>query len=266
LAAKKDGGFLNGYFEHSRRPIYSIVASAPFFIAYELGIIFLYPHQPKEGRVKNLAEVILHQSARLVGKHAAYILPVLAGMILLYLLHRRDQAERKGKPAKPGKSGGSKLLRWGGFRFDYLLFIFVEGLVLALPLGLLIREIPNVMRLLNLGASPTGRFLFRLTTMCGAGAYEELLFRLFMYTAFFYMGNKLLRLEKLPAGILAAAVSGVLFALFHFVGAGREFDTVFFVFATIAGIYLAAICHFRSFGVAVAAHAIYDIFVVLTDG
>ncbi len=263
MAAKKDEGFLNGYFEHSRRPIYSIVASAPFFIAYELGIIFLYPHQPKEGRVKNLAEVILHQSARLVGRHAAYILPVLAGMVLLYLLHRRDQAERK---AKAGRSGGKKPSRWGGFRFEYLALMYAEGLVLALPLGLLVREIPNVMRLLSLGGSPTGRFLFRLTTMCGAGAYEELLFRLFMYTAFFYMGNKLLRLEKLPAGILAAAVSGVLFALFHFVGPGHGFDLVFFVFATIAGIYLVAICHFRSFGLAVAAHAIYDIFVVLTGG
>lgn len=258
--AARDNSAIGDYFEQTKRPVYSIVASAPFFIAYELGLLFLYPYQPQEGRVKNLAEVILHQVARLVGPHAAYLLPVLAGIAVLYLLHRRDQTERA---AREGK-GAAKRVGSRAFRPGYVLCMYAEGLVLALPLGLLAREVPNVVRLLNAAGSPAGQFWFRLTTMCGAGAYEELLFRLFLFTGFFFAGYKLLHLERLPAGVLAAVVSGVLFALFHF-GPGRPFDLVFFLFAAIAGVYLAIICHFRSFGLAVAAHAIYDVFAVLVS-
>jgi hypothetical protein len=253
----KSGGFLSGYFEQTRRPIYSIVASAPFFIAYELGIAFLYEHQPEGQRVKNLAEVILHLPASRVGRAAAYLIPVVAGMILLYVLHLRDVRERAAAGGS-AKSGGDSRLRTGFF-----IAMLAEGIVLALPLALLAREIPAF---LNIGGTPLGQKLFRLTTMCGAGAYEELLFRLFMFTAFLYLGKEVLGLEKMPAGILAAVVSGVLFAAFHFVDGGVPRGLGFFVFASIAGIYLAGICHFRSFGMAVVTHAVYDIFLVLVGG
>ena len=47
------------YFEQTRRPIYSILASAPFFIAYQLGIAFLLEHQPPRERYRNGAEDLL---------------------------------------------------------------------------------------------------------------------------------------------------------------------------------------------------------------
>ncbi len=258
MAPRSDGGFISRYFEHTRRPIYSIAASAPFFIAYQLGILWLLPAQPEGERFRNHAEVILHLPAGRVGRAVAILLPVLAGMVLLYVLHRRESAERA---AREGKSPKRKA-RWGGFRFDFWLGTYAEGLILAVPLGLLAQELP---RTLSFAGSKGGRLLFQLTTMCGAGAYEELLFRLFLFTAFFYLGHKLFNLEKLPAGILAAAVTGVLFAFFHPRGnfLHPSFEPGFFIFATIAGVYLAAICHFRSFGLAVTAHAIYDIFTVL---
>jgi hypothetical protein len=262
LAAKKDGGFLNEYFEHSRRPIYSIVASAPFFVAYQLGVTFLLPKQAPEDQVRNGAEMVLHELALLLGnKHVGYVLPVLLGMVLLYVLHRRDLAER----AKAGAGGGKKQKRplWGGFRFDFWFTMYLEGMILALPLGLLQQQIPQ---LLSVGDGDGGTFFFRLTTMCGAGAWEELLFRLFLFTGLYYLGHKLLTLEKLPAGILAAVVSGVIFSAFHFLGVAEGRGFTFFVFATLAGVYLAGICHLRSFGLAVCAHAIYDIFIVLTGG
>ncbi len=258
MAPGTDDGFISQYFEHTRRPIYSIMASAPFFLAYQLGILWLLPHQPEGARFRNHAEVIMHLPAGRVGRAVAILLPVLAGMILLYILHRRDMAERA---AREGK-GSRKKARWGGFRFDFWLGTYAEGLILAVPLGLLASEIP---RTLSFAGGKGGQFLFRLTTMCGAGAYEELLFRLFLLTAFFYLAHKVLSLEKLPAGILAALVTGVLFAFFHPRGNffHPDFESGFFIFATIAGVYLAVICHFRSFGLAVTAHALYDIFTVL---
>jgi hypothetical protein len=258
VAKKADGGFLNNYFEQTRRPIYSIAASAPFFIAYELGVIFLLPHQAPEDQVRNGAEKVLHDLTMLIGnRHVGYLLPVVVGLVLLYVLHRRDLAEQD--KAKGGSKGKRPL--WGGFRFSYWPTIYLEGLILALPLGLLAQQLPQV---LSTGGSPASSLLFRLTTMCGAGAWEELLFRLFLFTGLYYLGHKLLTLEKLPAGILAAVVSGVIFSAFHFLGGADGRGFTFFVFASLAGVYLAAICHFRSFGVAVAAHAIYDIFYAIT--
>jgi hypothetical protein len=250
-------GGIDRYFEETRRPIYSIAASAPFFIAYQLGIIYLLPRQPPGEQVRNRAEYILHVIGSLVGPHAAYALPVLAGMGLLYWLHRRERAEpraRGGAGAKPRPAGG--------FRTDYLALMYLEGLVLALPLAVLAFKVPQW---LSLAGAPRAGLLFRLTTMCGAGAYEEVLFRLFLFTGLLAAGRRLLELEKLPAGILAAAVSAVLFAVFHPAGMpfGPEFRLEFFVFATLAGIYLAGICQARSFGAAVIAHAAYDILCVL---
>ena len=137
--------------------------------------------------------------------------------------------------------------------------MLAESVLLALPLPFLLGEIAQ-----RLSASSGGGFcskVFELTSVCGAGAYEELLFRLFLFTGLLWLGMAL-KLHKLPAGILAAAISGVLFSAFHFVG-GRPFDMVFFTFATVAGVWLAAICYFRSFGMAVAPHAAYDIMMVL---
>ncbi|MHC4916827.1 MAG: CPBP family intramembrane glutamic endopeptidase, partial [Planctomycetota bacterium] len=235
--------------------IYSIAASAPFFVAYEMGIAFLYEHQPPAKQVRNLAEFLVHLPAGRLGQATSYLIPVVAGMVLLYALHVRDVKERA---AREGKAAGRKR-RWGGFRVDFLVGMFAEGVILALPLALLASEMPT---LLSVGGSPFGQKLFRLTTMCGAGAYEELLFRLFLFTGLFYAAEKVFGIEKLPAGILAAVLSGVIFALFHFLIPSGH-DMTFFVFASIAGIYLAGICHFRSFGAAVATHAIYDIFTVL---
>jgi membrane protease YdiL (CAAX protease family) len=255
LAAKSYGNFLDEYFEQSRRPIYSIVSSAPFFIAYQLGVTFLMPRQLPVHRQRNGAEKVLHDLGMLIGnRHVAYLLPVLAGMLLLYALHRRDLRQRRAGARAAGRS--PRL--WGGFNPTFLAIIYLEGLILAMPLAAMSYQIP---RILSAGPGAAETLLFRLTTMCGAGAWEELLFRLFLCTGLYFFAHKLLSMEKVPAGILAAVTSGVVFSLFHGFGS-RPLD--FYVFAAAAGVYLAIICHFRSFGVAVAAHALYDIFAVLT--
>jgi membrane protease YdiL (CAAX protease family) len=249
LAGERNLGTpIRDYFTATRRPLYSIVVAAPFFVAYELGMAYLYPEQPPEYRFRNMAEVILHQPGSAIGRHAAYVLPALLGIALLLFL---DWRERKASRAAA---------RPIAFRPAYLGWMLAESLLLALPLPFLLGEIAQRLQASS-GGGGGGSLLFQLTSMCGAGAYEELLFRLFLFTGLLWLGQAL-KLHKLPAGMLAAAVSGVLFAAFHFM-AGRPFDPVFFVFAAAAGTWLAAICYFRSFGMAVATHAAYDIMMVL---
>lgn len=242
---------LDEYFSATRRPFYSILAAAPFFAAYELGLVFLLPRQPPERQVRNLAELVLHLWASPLGRHATFLLPVIAGMALLYSRHVREVRGRRGGAA-----------RSPAFRPGFLLLMLAESALLAVPLlltmGFLARELP---RYLAAGA-PGSADLFDLTSVCGAGAYEELLFRLFLFSALYWPAEALLKLERLPAWLLAAGVSSLAFGAFHFIG-GRGFDPVFFVFAALAGMYLAALCRFRSFGTAVATHAAYDIMVLL---
>jgi membrane protease YdiL (CAAX protease family) len=248
---------IGGYFEETGRPIYSIVAALPFFVAYELGVALLYNSQPDSGKVKNLAEVILHLPGHRLGTAVAYLLPALAGLAILVVQHRRETAAGKGRNAPARK--------FAGLRLDYLMLMAAEGLVLALPLGLLAREIPDMIRLQGLTGGRAGQFVYRLAMACGAGAYEELLFRLLLFSGLMALAHKAMHMEKPAAWLLAAATSSVVFALFHFVGPGRGFDLVFFVFATVAGMYLSAVCCFRSFGMAVVAHAFYDILVELVN-
>ena len=98
---------------------------------------------------------------------------------------------------------------------------------------------------------------------CGAGLYEEVLFRLLLLPATAFV------LERLGATTSAAAawsilLTSCLFSLAHYVGPlGDTFDLYGFVFRSLAGIFFAVLFLARGFGIAAGAHAAYDLFVGL---
>jgi membrane protease YdiL (CAAX protease family) len=102
-----------------------------------------------------------------------------------------------------------------------------------------------------------------MLSYAGAGIYEEVLFRLLLLSALRWLGRQ----AELPAwGALALAglVSALLFSLAHHVGLqGEVFDAQVFLFRTLAGLYFAALYLCRGFGIAVGAHAGYDVLVGL---
>ena len=64
--------------------------------------------------------------------------------------------------------------------------------------------------------------------------------------------------------VFATAASSLLFAAAHNLGAhGEVFHTYVFLFRTLAGAYFSWIYCVRGFGVAVGAHAGYDVLVAL---
>jgi hypothetical protein len=95
----------------------------------------------------------------------------------------------------------------------------------------------------------------------GAGIYEETLFRLLLFSLLGW----LLRLADFPPGgalALAALLSGLAFSLAHHIGPhGEAVTPSVFLFRSLAGVYFALLFHFRGFGVAVGAHAGYDVLV-----
>jgi membrane protease YdiL (CAAX protease family) len=106
----------------------------------------------------------------------------------------------------------------------------------------------------------------QVVTYIGAGIYEEVLFRLGLYSLLYY----LLRVVLIPlplAIMLAACGAAVTFAAAHHLGDnGEELLPVLFLFRVIAGLYFTALYVMRGFGIAVGAHAGYDILVGVSVG
>jgi membrane protease YdiL (CAAX protease family) len=115
------------------------------------------------------------------------------------------------------------------------------------------------------GGSPEPA-LEQIIGFVGAGIYEETLFRLLLFSGLL----ALFALTDFPTywGLgLAAAASALLFAGAHHLGPhGEPFNGSFFAFRTAAGIFFAALYRTRGFGIAVGAHAFYDVLVGLLLG
>ena len=99
-----------------------------------------------------------------------------------------------------------------------------------------------------------------LLTMVGAGIYEELFFRLLLLPIVVWA---LLRidLKNWLAYALGVMLVSVAFAAAHSIGVEQDWFT--FAFRFLVGVVLGTVFLKRGFGVAVGAHALYNIAVAL---
>jgi membrane protease YdiL (CAAX protease family) len=101
----------------------------------------------------------------------------------------------------------------------------------------------------------------QVVTYVGAGIYEEVLFRLLLFSVLGGM-LRLLQFPSLLAFLGAALASAAFFSAAHHLGPyGEAFDGYVFLFRTVAGVYFALLFQLRGFGIAVGAHACYDVLV-----
>jgi hypothetical protein len=106
--------------------------------------------------------------------------------------------------------------------------------------------------------------LAQILTFIGAGIYEEVLFRLGLFVGLYGL-LRILHLPKLVAVTLAALAAAAAFAAAHHVGPyGEPVRADYFVFRAIAGLYFTLLFVLRGFGIAVGAHAGYDVLVGVT--
>ena len=144
------------------------------------------------------------------------------------------------------ESIGGALILWGLSRM-YSPLLDKLGLALSIP--------PDHPPGLNTAA------VGQVVTYVGAGIYEEVVFRL----ALFGLLRAVLTTAQIPARtaiVLAASASAILFAVAHHIGAhGEQIDGFNFLFRVLAGLYFTALYQFRGFGIAVGAHACYDVLV-----
>lgn len=225
-----------GYWSLSRTPLTSLVFALPLVLAYEGGVLFL-----GRGTSRNGADVWLRQSLDALGFGSYFLLPVLTVVGLLAWHHVEHD-------------------RW---RFSpvVLLGMAVESVAWAAALIGLAR-LQDRFWPLAAGVGEEGVFV-RLVAFCGAGLYEEVLFRLLLLPALAWAFERI-GFSGVAAAFWGLVGSSLLFSLAHYVGPlGDVFGLYSFTFRFLAGLFFALLFTTRGFGIAAGTHAIYDILVGL---
>jgi membrane protease YdiL (CAAX protease family) len=225
------------YWELSRTPLTSLVFSLPLVLAYEGGVLLLGHGSPRNG-----ADVWLRQLLGLLGFGAYFLLPVLTLMGLLAWHHVAHD-------------------RWQ-FRAGVLVGMAAESLLWAfLLIG--IARLQESFWPLAVEQGPLAGLLARFVGFCGAGLYEEVLFRLLLLPAVIWLLERWGQ-TRFSASLWGVVLTSLLFSGAHYVGPlGDTFAVYSFTFRTLAGIFFSLVFLARGFGITAGAHAAYDLLVGL---
>ena len=238
------------YWVASRSPLASLTFVLPLIVIYE-GWAAWAGTEASTSFVRTGADHWVRQFVATLGLPLAGLAP-LAIIVGLIAWHVGERDSRLPRP-------------W------HVSLMLMESLFLAVVLIGVSRLLDHAIsgleehRFLLQAASPSADSLGLLVGFLGAGLYEEALFRLALIPLLY----KLLRLLQSPdllAGTLAVTGSSLVFALAHHVGQSVEVFTWYvFFFRWMAGLFFAGLFLFRGFGIAVGAHAAYDVMVGWLD-
>lgn len=228
-------GPADNYWSISRTPLTSLVFTLPLVAAYEGGVLVL-----GRGTARNGADVWLRTFLDQAGFGAYFLLPVLTILGLLAWHHVEHDR-----------------WRWSG---GILMGMVVESGFWAVIL-VVIARLQN--RFWPLVAGAAEGFWGRFVAFCGAGLYEEVLFRLLLMPAIAWCCGRL-GATPTTAAMQAVIGSSLLFSIAHYIGPlGDAFDPYSFTFRFLAGLFFAVLFSIRGFGIAAGAHAAYDMLVGL---
>ncbi len=239
MASKKKSRFrksASDYLAQTHRPLNCLAFVLPLLVAYEVGAVF---YSDRLLAPQHLAVVLGHLGV------AARFLP--AGLIIVVLLAWHIISRDKWH-IDAGAVGGT----------------LVESVIEMAPLvglAILTERIIGSASLAAAGGADQA-LAVEILTGIGAGIYEEFLFRLAGIGLIMLILVDLMKVSKKPSAVIAVVATSVCFSLYHFIGPDA-FDFRLFVFRGIAGAYLATLYVARGFGIAVGAHACYNVVVSL---
>lgn len=221
-----------------------LVFLLPLLIVYEGGVLY-FGQQGTTG-LRGGADEWFRVALSHYGLGQAWIAPLV--VVAVFVL--RSAWSWKSRPTEPLAVGFGMLL---------------ESIALA---GLLWAVAKNFGPLLQEFGVPLASIQFQtpgaeLVKYVGAGIYEEVLFRLGLYTGLVYL-FRLVLLPSLFASLIAAVLSSLVFAAAH--RGGGDFPAAQFLFLTFAGLYFTTVYVTRGFGIAVGCHAAYDILAGVSVG
>jgi membrane protease YdiL (CAAX protease family) len=234
------------YWAATRHPWAAALFVLPLLGVYEAGVLAQGNAGPPE-LLRNGADLWLRGLLAALGLSPLFAAPlVLLALLLAWAWWRRRDRPRE--------------------LFGVWVGTLCESVVFAVALWLLSQGLIPLLNGLHvyLNAAADGDpAVTDLISFLGAGIYEETLFRLVLFSGLLGL-LELLEFPRWGAAALAGLLSALLFSLAHHVGPCAEaFEPYVFLFRTLAGLYFAALYRLRGFGVAVGAHAGYDVLVGL---
>lgn len=239
-----------GYWPESRRPLACLAFVLPILAIYEVGILWLGADATRNG-----AEVYLRFLLKSSGFGQYFLLPLLIGAILLGWHHATGQ---------PWKLRGRWLwiMMLESFLLGFLVLLLANAFLL-LPFS----WTANSDAVTAATAEATTGTLDQLISYFGAGIYEELLFRLMLLPAV-AGAIRLCGTSKRVSWTVAIIATSLLFSAVHYqaftFNANADvfaWDT--FIFRFLAGVVFSLLFVVRGFGIAVGAHAMYDVLLVV---
>jgi hypothetical protein len=227
-----------GYVCESELPLTSLLFLLPLIILYEIGTLYFTTAAQHGYEQQIIAFTMMQRFFRLFGVHGQH-LPAFAACAILLAWHvaRRD--------------------KWQ-VNLGTLVGMAAESVLLALPLIALSREIARYVPLSTLHASRGDIVIMSL----GAGVYEELVFRLALFTVLSLLFRDVARVKGWGVNLGIVLISAFCFSGYHYLSPLEHFQWRSFAFRTLAGIYFGALFLFRGFGITASAHASYDIMIL----
>lgn len=237
------------YWQATRHPVPCMFFVLPLLGVYEYGVIAL--GGPQSTAVRNGADAWLRWFLDSAGPGLSLLAPVAiaVGLIFHGLRHKSDAPDDEP---------------------SILLGMVLESIGLAIALWWLSRHFGPLLDTLGINLATPGPasasasappVLAQVVTFLGAGIYEEVAFRLILFSGLVAVLRVAL-IPRLVAVAVAIVISAAAFAAVHHLGArGESVDGYVFTFRFLAGVLFSVVYIFRGFGIAVGTHACYDVLV-----
>jgi hypothetical protein len=231
------------YLRSTRHPWPCLLFVLPLVIAYECGVVVLGGPHPEN--LRNGADNWLRVGLTRVGISWVWLPPaILLALMAVWTWRRRYERPNEVIAVLSG--------------------MILESVAYAIGLWTVSRALGPLLEQFGIELSADSvepAAVGQVITYLGAGIYEEALFRLILFSCILRL-LRILDVNGLLAILLGASASALLFSAAHHVGPyGQPYSNYLFLFRLIAGFYFAFLFQARGFGIAVGAHACYNLMV-----
>ena len=231
--------FRKEYWSFSKQTETGLLFVAPLWLLYE--VLAYWLNSGWSGSIRTGADFLFKSGFEQLGLSPglSVILPVV--VVSTYVVFNLGRFRRFSK--KPTL-------------FAYML---VESLGYAIAFGVLVGGATGFFLSQDVHTLSRGR-LSDLVVNIGSGAYEELIFRLVMISAFAALLKKFIFENQYASYGIAIVISSLLFSLFHYLDFfGEPLQLGSFTFRFLAGISFSLLLIFRGYGITAYTHSLYNV-------
>lgn len=238
----------HGYFWLSSQPLHMLVFLFPLIVFHELGTMgIIGPEVASKLEAQELL-VRFFDLFGVIGLH----LPAVVLVLILLIQQTLSRASWKIHPMVPLAMIAESAFLTGPL---VILAIILEPQSSAVVMA------PSA----QLAGSEQTSFWNGLYLAIGAGLYEEMLFRLVLITMLHFIITDVLNFGDKAGKVVAVILAAVAFAWLHHAvyDATTGLNLRLALFYTLAGCYFGVLFLMRGFGIAVGAHLMYDLLVLV---